>query len=367
MYNTAIKLLKQIESSGFEAYIVGGYPRDLYLNRQSVDVDICTSATPKDLKKIFGDIMLPSVQYGSVTVVVNKVRFEITTYRKEIKYENNRVPVKIKYIDNLIDDLKRRDFTINTLCMNSEGTTIDLLDCKDDLDGCIIRMVGNPKTRLKEYSLRILRAIRFATILDFKLDDELKKYIRKYGYLLKKLSYYRKKEELDKIFSSTNVEYGIELIKELGLDKPLELKNINTLVITTYPIGIWAQVGVLDIYTFTNNEKEMITKIYELYNLNLLDEDVLYKYGLYLVSLVGEIKGIDRKLITSQYNALPIKSRVNIEVSAMEICDVLNKKPGPYLKKILDVIEYKILHRELENENNAILKYIKNTYENKSF
>lgn len=362
MYNTAIKLLKMIEEHGFEAYIVGGYPRDLYLNRPSIDVDICTSATPKDLKEIFGDIMLPNVNYGSVTVVINKIRFEITTFRKDIKYENNRIPVKIKYIDSLSDDINRRDFTINTLCMDSDGTVIDLLNGKEDIDNKIIKMVGNPKIRLKEDSLRILRAIRFATILDFKIDEELKKYIKKYGYLLKKLSYYRKKEELDKIFSSTNVEYGINLIKELELDEPLELHNINKLVITTSPIGIWAQLDVLNIYNFTNNEKELINKIYDLYELDILDPEVLYKYGLYLASLVGEIKGIDRKLIAIKHNELPIHNRIDIVIQADEICKILNIKPGPILKEIYSDIEHKLIHNEIKNELENLKEYISLKY-----
>src|SRR5574344_163777 len=365
MYNTAIKLLKMINEKGFVSYIVGGYPRDLYLDRPSADVDICTSATPKDLKEIFGDIMLPDVQYGSVTVVLNNIRFEITTFRKEIKYENNRLPVEIKYIDNLLEDLKRRDFTINTLCIDSNGTMLDLMNGKEDINNKVIKMVGNPRLRLKEDSFRILRAIRFATILNFKLDNELKKYIKKYGYLLSKLSYYRKKEELDKIFSSINVSYGIDLIKDLGLDKYLELSNINSLIITTSSIGIWAQLNTLEVYNFTNNEREMIIKINELMKLNILDIDVLYKYGLYLTSLVGEIKGIDRKLITATYNSLPITSRAKIAATAMDICMVLDKEPGPYLKQILDVIEYKVLHSELDNNKDDILKYIKVTYKGK--
>ncbi|HHW69254.1 MAG TPA: hypothetical protein GX747_02825, partial [Tenericutes bacterium] len=184
MYNAAIKLIKIIEDHGFKAYIVGGYPRDLYLNRKSTDIDICTSATPMEVKDIFGDAVLPNVSYGSVTVIYKKIRFEITTFRKDIKYENNRQPIKIKYINNLIDDLKRRDFTINTLCIDINGNTIDLLDGKRDIDNKLIRVVGNTKQKITEDALRILRAIRFATILNFELDKDLKKYIKKYGYLL---------------------------------------------------------------------------------------------------------------------------------------------------------------------------------------
>ena len=362
MYKTAIKLLKKINNQGFVSYIVGGYPRDLYLNRPSIDIDICTSATPKDLKEIFGDIMLPKVNYGSVTVIVNKIRFEITTFRKEIKYENNRVPVEMEYIDDLYEDLKRRDFTINTLCMDSSGTVIDLLDSKKDLDDRIIRMVGNPKIRLKEDALRILRAIRFAVTLDFKIDGELKKYIKEYGYLLKKLSYYRKKEELDRIFASGNVGYGIDLIKELELDKYLELSNIDSLTITDYPIGIWAQLDVLDKYSFTNNEHETIQKINELKNENILDNEILYKYGLYIVSIVGDIRGIDRKIITAAYNALPIKCRYDIAIEPLEIANVLDSKPGSYLKEIIIDLEYKILHNDLINDNKILKEYILKNY-----
>ena len=255
MFNSSLKLLRKIEKYGFQAYIVGGYVRDLYLGRKSADVDICTNATPKDLKEIFKDSMLPKEKYGSVTVIYNKVHYEITTFRKDLKYENNRLPVKIKYINDLKDDLRRRDFTINTLCIDSEGNLIDLLSSSKDLKDQVIKTVGIAKTKIKEDSLRILRAVRFATILNFKLDEDLKKSIKKYAYTLRSLSYHRKKEELDKIFSSSNAKYGISLILELELDKYLELKNLKNVVITSNSIGIWAQLDVLDKYDFTSNEK----------------------------------------------------------------------------------------------------------------
>ena len=96
------EVLKTIIDNGFEAYIVGGYPRDLYLRRESIDIDICTDATPKELKEIFQESVLPKQEYGGITIISNNIRFEITTFRKEIKYENNRFPVKIKYIHVLL-------------------------------------------------------------------------------------------------------------------------------------------------------------------------------------------------------------------------------------------------------------------------
>lgn len=364
MYDTALKLLNTITKAGFEAYIVGGYPRDIYLNRKSVDIDICTNATPMQLKEILGDVVLPNVEYGSITVIIKKLRFEITTFRKDIKYENNRLPVKVKYINNLYDDLQRRDFTINTLCIDHLGNHIDLLNGKVDLDNKVIRMVGSTKHKLKEDALRILRAIRFATILDFKLDDELKKYIKKYGYLLKKLSYFRKKEELEKIFASFNVKYGIDLIKELNLDKYLELSNVNSLIITSSVIGIWAQLGVLNIYDLTNNEKDMIKKVNELNEKDVLDNYNLYKYGLYISTIVGELHGIDRKKITRKFNDLYIYNSGDICIKAKDICEVLGKKPGYFLKEIYTDIEKKLVYKELENDIEQLKDYIVNNYKN---
>ena len=358
MYNSAIEMLKMICDKGYKAYVVGGYARDLYLNRDSVDVDICTDATPKELKEIFGDAMLPNIQYGSVTVIYNKIRFEITTFRKDLKYENNRLPIKIKYIHSLEEDLIRRDFTINTLCLNKDGELLDVLNIKKDLDNKLIRMVGSPKKRLKEDSLRILRAIRFATILNFDLDKDLKKYIKKYGILLKKLSYYRKKEELDKIFTSSNVDYGIKLIKELGLDVYLELKNIDNLVYTPSLIAIWAQLGVKDVYCFSSYEKDTITKIEELLNKDILDNYILYKYGLYIVSLAGEIKGISKKLIAEKYDRLPIKSAKDIKLTGKDICDILKREPGHYIKDILNKLEIDIVYGNLNNDYNELKDYI---------
>jgi len=360
MYETAIKLLNILSDNGFKAYIVGGYPRDLILNRESFDIDVCTDATPKELKDIFKDSMLPKVEYGSVTVIYHKIRFEITTFRKDLKYENHRSPVKIKYIGNLIDDLKRRDFTINTLCLDKDGNIIDLLNGRKEIESKIIKMVGSPKQKLKEDSLRILRAIRFATILDFELDEELKKYIKKYGYLLKELSYFRKREELEKIFLSSNALKGIKLIKELELDKHLELSNLDNLKITSSIIGVWAQLDVEDIYTFSNHEKNYIKQIKELMDKDILDDYNLYKYGLYASSVAAEIKGIDKKIVSKKHSNLPIRKKNEININGNQICEILNKKQGPFLRDLFEELEFNIINKKVENNFESLKDYILN-------
>lgn len=362
MNEVALKLLKRINGNGYLAYLVGGYPRDIYLGRNTLDYDICTNATPKDLKNIFGNLILPNEQYGSITLILNNTRFEITTFRKDIKYENNRKPVEIEYINNLLDDLKRRDFIMNTMCIDASGNIIDLLNAKDDINNRIINTVGDPFKKIEEDSLRILRAVRFATTLDFKLSDELKEAIKKYKYLLKNLSYYRKKEELDKIFSSANNRYGINLIIELGLDEYLELNNIKDMVPTTYLIGNWAQLNVIDKYNFNSVEKDSINQINELMEKDILDYNNLYKYGLYISTIVGEIKGIDKSFINKRYNELSIHNKSDIVINPREICMILDKKPNKFLSVIIKDLEYKIINNILENKKEELINYIRENY-----
>lgn len=359
MYNVTLKVIEEIEKNGFKAYVVGGYARDRYIGRKSSDVDICTNATPMDLKEIFKDATNHKEQYGSVMINVNNIIFEITTFRKEDKYLNHRTPSKVTYIDSLEEDLKRRDFIINTLCIDKNGEFIDFLGAKKDIDSKIIRMVGSPKIKLKEDILRSLRAIRFATILDFELDNELKKYIKKYRGYLKKLSYYRKKEELDKIFSSTNKKRGIELLTKLELIKSLEIEKLKSIVITSDAIGIWTQLDVQNKYIFTKNEKEQMKKINELLKYKKFNNELLYKYGLYTSIVAAEIKKQDTDNIKKTYMNLPIKTRSDIQISANEICEVLNIKPSYKINEIYIKLEKEILNNNLENNKNKIKLFLK--------
>ena len=362
MLEVALKLLEEITECGFKAYIVGGFVRDHLLGIESNDIDITTSATPKEIKEIFEDSCLPSEDYGSVTVIKKGIRFEITTFRKEIGYVDNRRPAEIKYIDDLYQDLLRRDFTINTICMNELGEIVDYLDGQSDLRKRVIKTVGVAKDRFEEDSLRILRAVRFATILDFKLDDEVVEAIKECRGLLKKLSFYRKKEELDKIFASSNAEVGIKLLVDLGLDKYLEIENLSDVKITTSLIGVWSVLRASDKYPFSSNEKELIDAVREALKLNNLDPYALYKYGLYANSVAGEIKGLDIKKITESYNNLVIQSKKDLDITTEVILEALNKEPGSFLKDIYNDIEKEVLYRRLSNERDRIIEYIVNKY-----
>jgi len=362
MKEKALEVLKKFEEKGYNAYIVGGYVRDYVLGRKTLDIDICTNATPKEIIELFDRVQVSDFSYGSVTIFYKKIKFDVTTFRKDIKYEDNRKPVKIKYISNLKDDLLRRDFTINTLCMNSNGEIIDLLNGKIDIENKLIKTVLTPRIKIKEDSLRILRGVRFATILNFEIEEKTKKYLIKYGYLLEKLSANRKKEELTKIFTSINKERGRKLLIELKLDKHLKLYNLKDITLCDDIIGIWSQLDVINHYPFTKLEKESITKIKELLNYKEIDEYTLYKYGLYLSTVVYDIKKKDKVTLNEMYRNLPIYNSKEINITPLEISYLLNEKPGSYIKEIIMNIEKQIIYRNINNDKEEIMEFIVDNY-----
>lgn len=362
MEEKAIEILNKFSENGYEAYVVGGYPRDKILGNKTNDIDICTSATPKEILSLFDNVIVSDMQYGSVVVAYKGYKYDVTTFRKEIKYEANRRPVKIKYIKDLKKDLLRRDFTINTLCINKDNEIIDVLGVKEDLDKKILRTVGNPKYRIKEDALRILRCIRFATILDFDIESKTRHYLTKYSYLLKKLSMNRKKEELDKIFMSPNKEKGIKLLIDLNLTNALDINKLPSIILCTDIIGLWCQLEVDDIYPFTKVEKEHMELLRELLSHDKLDNNLLYKYGLYLCTVYADIKGLSKRKLNTMYQNLSIKSRKEINMQSSEIPVILNKEPGKYIKYIIDDIEEKIVNNQLENKYEVLKEYIQDNY-----
>ena len=362
MLEKSLELLKIFKNKGYEAYLVGGFVRDYVLGRQSNDVDICTNATPMQVKEIFKDVKLPFEQYGAVALTYKKVMFEITTYRMDLEYQNGRNPSKISYTNDLLEDLKRRDFTMNTLCMNDKGEVIDKLGILNDIKTKTIKSVGNADLKLKEDSLRILRAIRFATQLEFEIDNELKDAIALNKGLLEGLSYYRKKEELNKIFASPNAIYGLKLIREFGLDKYLGITVTDSIVNTSDPIGIWVQVNPNDKYQFTNNEKAYMKAILRVLEDKKINDMELYKEGNYVCYIASEILKMDTKSLHDRYSALPIKESSDIAVKPAKIIELLHLEDKSFVKTIIKDLEEKIVSKKLNNTKKDIKDYLINKY-----
>ncbi len=353
------KLLEKIESNGFEAYVVGGFVRDNILGINTTDVDICTNALPKDIIKIF-NVSGNHINYGSISVSDDKYNFDITTYRKESNYDK-RVPLEIEYVNNLITDLKRRDFTINTLCMNSNGQIIDILNGKEDLEKRVIKVVGDSNQKLSEDPLRILRAIRFSIILDFDLDEEIIKFIHLNKSLIKTLSYTRRQEELNRIFASKNVAQGLKVLKELDLLEVLEI-DYNEIKIVPDILGIWAQIKWSEKYSFTKSSLETINAIRKIILVGEINNKILFDYELYISMVAGEILGYKQQDITKRYSMLPINSVKDLKINSGEIFDILNIKPSPKVKLILNDLISAVLDNKLDNNYDSLKEYLLNKW-----
>jgi len=208
---------------GFEAYVVGGCVRDFLLGQEPKDWDVTTNAKPEEIQKVFPDsfyennFLTVTTRTGSKKPELAEV--EITTYRLEAKYSDKRHPDDVKYAKKLEDDLSRRDFTVNAMAMDLNKKVIDLFGGQEDLKKKIIRTVGNAEERFNEDALRMLRAVRFATTLNFTIEEETAKAIKKNSIWLDAISKERIRDEFVKIIMAENAAGGIEMLRELGLLK----------------------------------------------------------------------------------------------------------------------------------------------------
>ncbi len=196
--------LETIENNGFEAWFVGGCVRDSILNRDFYDVDIATNALPEEIEAMFPKTIPTGKKHGTITVIIDSKPIEVTTYRSESGYFDNRHPNSIKFESSIIEDLSRRDFTINAFAFHKVRGLLDLFDGISDLKHGIIRSVGDSECRFKEDALRILRAYRFASVLDFSLEKKTKEATYSCGKLLLNLSGERILAELKKLSCGKN-------------------------------------------------------------------------------------------------------------------------------------------------------------------
>ncbi|MCL2754350.1 MAG: CCA tRNA nucleotidyltransferase [Oscillospiraceae bacterium] len=200
-------IIQMLEDAGFEAYAVGGCVRDLLLGLTPYDYDIATDAVPAQMKEVFAGerIIATGEKYGTLTVVMGGIPYEITTYRADGEYSDGRRPDSVTFSSQLRDDLCRRDFTVNALAYSDKAGVIDHFGGQEDLRGGIIRAVGVPTERFTEDSLRILRALRFAAVYGFTIESETALAARKQRALLKNVSRERVMAELSKLICGFGV------------------------------------------------------------------------------------------------------------------------------------------------------------------
>ena len=225
------QIMQTLQANGFEAYAVGGCVRDSILGRKPDDWDITTSATPQETKQLFQKTFDTGIEHGTITVLLGKDAYEVTTYRVDGKYEDSRHPSEVTFTRSLKEDLLRRDFTMNAMAYNDKEGLVDIFGGMGDLQNRCIRCVGNAEERFREDALRILRAVRFAAQLDFEVEEETKQGIRRLAPTLANISAERIQVELVKMLVSPNPGL-LRMAYELGITQVI-LPEFDVMMQTT--------------------------------------------------------------------------------------------------------------------------------------
>ena len=209
-------IIGKLEEAGYEAYAVGGCVRDSLIGRIPGDWDITTSAKPGEVKALFARTVDTGIQHGTVTVLMDKMGYEVTTYRVDGEYEDGRHPREVEFTASLLEDLKRRDFTINAMAYNDRCGIVDIFGGRQDLKDKIIRCVGDAMERFSEDALRILRAVRFSAQLGCTIAESTRQAVSSLAGNLKHISAERIQAELVKLLLSDNPQY-LKDAWELGI------------------------------------------------------------------------------------------------------------------------------------------------------
>ena len=222
-------IINKFYENDYESFMVGGCVRDSILGLNPKDFDITTSAKPEITESLFEKTIPTGIQHGTVTILIEKEPFEVTTYRTDGDYIDNRHPDSVVFVSDIKEDLSRRDFTINALAYNNVSGLIDYFNGISDIKNRVIKAVGDPDKRFQEDALRMIRAIRFSCQLDFEIESNTYEAIVRNFELVNNISIERIRDEFCKILISTNPRKGLELLKDTGILK-LILPEINSLV-----------------------------------------------------------------------------------------------------------------------------------------
>lgn len=294
-------------NNGFEAFMVGGCVRDSILNSSPKDYDITTSAKPEDTLSIFEKTIPTGINHGTVTVLINNNSYEVTTYRTDGNYLDNRRPSCVNFVTDIKEDLSRRDFTINALAYNKSFGLIDYFNGINDISKKLIRCVGDADKRFKEDALRMLRAIRFSCQLNFKIEEATLNAIIKNSKLINNISRERIRDELCKILTSNNASEGINTLQKSGLLAEI-LPEINSLV-NFSPLSINHNRNIFDhtlnVISKTNNNLilRLSALLHDVGKLNTLtlQDDGIYRFPNHNVEGAKISKEILRNLRFDNY------------------------------------------------------------------
>jgi len=386
-----VTALDILQNNGFEAYIVGGCVRDSIMGKKPSDWDIATSARPEEILECFNNYRTieTGLKHGTVTVIVKKMQIEITTYRIDGEYSDRRRPDKVTFTNNIDLDLQRRDFTINALAYNQNGI-IDIFGGLHDIKNKIVKCVGHPDDRFNEDGLRILRALRFASVLNFSIDDQTSDSIFKNKALLHDISTERINMEFNKLIMGINyqniifnyrdiIEVFLPEIKGLSNEELRyrlnSMKELNSLTMRLAVLlqGLGPTDKILMNLKYDNKTVKTVKILTENINEKIYPDPVNIKRWLNKINsenLVNLIK-IKKAMFDNEYEELAKSQVIMKEILASNQCynlrtlaingqDLLDagmpkgKRIGMILNKVLN----EVIEGKLENKKDILLDYV---------
>lgn len=386
-FELARPVLQTIEQAGYEAYFVGGSVRDTILGKDIHDVDIATSAYPNEIKGLFKRTVDTGIEHGTVMILDHGTGYETTTFRSESTYTDFRRPDQVTFVRSLNEDLKRRDFTINALAMKEDGTVIDLFDGLADLKHRQIRAVGDAQERFHEDALRMMRAVRFASQLDFQIVPETQAAITAHAQLLAKIAVERTQVELLKLLQGKAPQRGLQDFMDTGLwqhcpgfaDHEADLAALTqqlthgvssdtaawTLLATKFGLTSTEITPFLKHWKTANQTITAVQTASRAATLLLTGELTawqLYQCGADLVPVANEVAVIlgapDRQSdLQAALAALPIHHKKELAATGRDLIQA-GVQPGPQLGAILGDLEYQVVTGALPNDTTALVAHV---------
>lgn len=372
----ALKLLKKINNLGFEAYLVGGSVRDYLLKRDSFDFDIATNALPEFMLENF-DAKPIGIKFGTVLVIYEGSPFEVTTFRRDLNYYDNRHPQGVVFSNKLEEDAMRRDFTVNGMYMDKDLNLIDMVDGQKDLELKLVRTIGNPNERFNEDALRMIRAFYLVSKLNFTIDKNTYNAINVNRELIKHVSSERIHRELVKILTHENTYQAFKLMKgtkihELlpGLKVGINFIVNNEVNVTNdqfFPLAFYLNKEVDEFWKLSNVEKETINEIINILNLNKLNKLSLYKFKRSHLEIALDINNYVKVFNTNKeevlklYDDIKIRHESELDITNNELMTYKKLGPGPWISKLRNELVENIVENKFKNNKEEILKYIKRT------
>ncbi|MEI5922305.1 CCA tRNA nucleotidyltransferase [Bacillus sp. TD10] len=389
IFKKASSIIETLKQQGHEAYFVGGSVRDLIIDRPIGDIDIATSALPEEVMAIFPRHVPVGLEHGTVIVVENGEPYEVTTFRTESEYEDFRRPSSVQFVRSLEEDLKRRDFTMNAIAMTEEGEMVDLYAGQEAIQKREIVTVGNAADRFQEDALRMMRGIRFVSTLGFSLENNTKQAIETYGHLLEHIAIERITVEFEKLLTGTYCVKGLQELVETKLFSHLpylQMSEERLAKATQYKwdsfetdVEAWAFflycIGEEHPSVFLRQWKFSNKKIKDIVAVLLIirtrkeknwDTVLLYKTGIHIAEMAERvyeamIESYDNtsvKRVQTLFEALPIKSRQEMNVTGNDLLNWANKKPGPWVAEMIQNIEEAIVQGNVVNEKECIREWL---------